>query len=186
MNLPNLITLLRILLVPLLVIFLIEGNIHFAFILFLVAGASDALDGFIARLFKQKTVLGAFIDPIADKLLLNAAYITLASLHFLPAWLTVLVVSRDVIILGGIGILLYNKRAIEFKPTFISKITTCMQLVTIIFILGQDNIQHILFIEPYLIVFTAFFTLLSWIQYIVIGLKLQGRLENPSPSDQQN
>lgn len=178
MNIPNTITLIRILLIPLLVIFLIEGNTNYAFTIFIVAGASDALDGFIARLFNQKTRLGAFIDPIADKLLLNTSYITLAILHMLPPWLAVLVVSRDIIILGGIGILFYNKKSIEFKPTFISKITTCLQLATIIYLLGQKIIKPLLFLEAYLIILTALFTLASWLQYIHIGLKLQGRPED--------
>ncbi|OGR03448.1 MAG: CDP-diacylglycerol--glycerol-3-phosphate 3-phosphatidyltransferase [Deltaproteobacteria bacterium RIFOXYD12_FULL_50_9] len=177
MNLPNLITLIRILLIPLLVIFLIEGNMTSAFILFVIVGISDALDGFIARLFNQKTRLGSFLDPIADKLLLTTSYVTLATMHFLPAWLAVLVVSRDVIIMGGIGILLFNKRLIEFKPTFVSKITTCVQLLTVSFFLGQDYIKNLSYLEPYLIIITAFFTLLSWLQYIIIGLKLQGKPE---------
>ena len=103
MNIPNFITLIRILLVPLLVIFLIEGKTSYAFLTFIAAGASDGLDGFLARVLKQKTALGAFVDPIADKLLLTASYITMAVLGMLPEWLSVLVVSRDVIILTGIG-----------------------------------------------------------------------------------
>jgi cardiolipin synthase len=156
------------------VIFLIEENKTFAFVLFLIAGLSDALDGFIARLFKQKTRLGAFLDPLADKLLLTTSYVTLACLHVFPPWLAVLVVSRDVTILGGIGILLFNKKTIEFNPTIVSKITTCIQLMTIVYYLGQDYLKKMLFIEPYLITLTALFTLLSWIQYIVIGIKVQG------------
>ncbi|MDH3360147.1 MAG: CDP-alcohol phosphatidyltransferase family protein, partial [Desulfobulbaceae bacterium] len=94
MNVANAITVLRILLIPLLVIFLIEGNDGYAFLVFIAAGVSDGLDGFVAKVFKQKTLVGAYLDPIADKLLLNTAFITMAVLDVLPAWLAVVVVSR--------------------------------------------------------------------------------------------
>lgn len=177
MNIPNFITLIRILLVPLLVIFLLEGERHMAFLVFLAAGFSDALDGFLARLLKQKSALGAFIDPIADKLLLITTYITLAVLGLLPKWLAVLVVSRDIIILGGLGILMLNDRHIDIKPTFDSKITTFMQLATICFFLGIEYVQGFLFLKEYLLFTTAFFTIFSGTHYIILGIRA---LEAPS------
>lgn len=174
MNIPNFITLVRVLLVPLLVIFLLEGEHHMAFLIFLAAGFSDALDGFLARLLKQKSALGAFIDPIADKLLLNTTYITLAVLELLPNWLAVLVVSRDVIILVGLGILMFSDRHIDIKPTFDSKITTFMQLATICFFLGIDYVQGFFFLEEYLLFTTAFFTILSGSHYLILGFRMLG------------
>ena len=93
----------RILLTPLFVIFLIRGLYVPALFVFTIAAVSDGLDGFIARVFNQRTILGAYLDPIADKLLLSSAFVSLAVLDILPAWLTVIVISRDVIIFMGIA-----------------------------------------------------------------------------------
>ncbi len=177
MNIPNFITVIRILLVPLLVIFLIEGKNQYALLTFIAAGVSDGLDGFLARILKQKTALGAFVDPIADKLLLTASYITMAILGLLPEWLTVLVVSRDVIILLGIGILMLNSRQVSIRPTIDSKMTTLIQLATICYFLAHEYFVEFVGLElsPVLIYSTAFFTLLSGAHYIIIGFKILGR-----------
>jgi cardiolipin synthase (CMP-forming) len=174
-NIPNIITMFRILLVPLLVIFLMEGRAGMAFLVFVVAGISDALDGFIARMFKQKTIFGAYLDPIADKLLLNTSYVVLAIFGVLPGWLAVLVVSRDIIIISGFGILLLNGRNFEIKPSYYSKMTTLVQLVTISFFLGYEYLGDHLFIGFFLVYITAFFTLLSGFLYIVEGFRILGR-----------
>lgn len=166
---------LRVLLVPVLVIFLMEGRSQIAFLVFLIAGVSDALDGFIARMFKQKTVFGAYFDPIADKLLLNTSFVALAIFGMLPGWLAVLVVSRDVIILGGIGILMLNDREFEIRPSIYSKTTTLVQLTTICFFLGYDFLGNHLFFQIYLIHLTTFFTILSGFHYIVAGFRILGR-----------
>ena len=110
MNIPNLITLLRIILVPVIVILLIQGSFFKALIVFIVAGLSDALDGFLARVLKQQTVLGAYLDPIADKALLVSSFVTLSVLHIIPSWLVVIVISRDFIILLGISVLSIMER----------------------------------------------------------------------------
>ncbi len=178
MNIPNCITLFRILLIPLIVILLLEDKINLAFLAFVVAGISDALDGFIARTFKQKTQLGAFIDPIADKLLLNTTHIALAIIGIMPGWLAVLVVSRDIIILVGMGILFYNNKHPRIKPTFDSKITTFFQLLTVSFLLGYEYWVDYLFLQDYFIFLNAFFTIVSCFHYIVIGTWiLQGKLD---------
>jgi len=183
MNIPNFITLIHILLIPVLVIFLLEGKNDLALITFIVAGASDALDGFIARLFKQKTALGAFIDPIADKLLLITSYITLAIFGMLPGWLAVLVVSRDVIIVTGIGILMLNNRPLEIKPTFDSKITTFIQLTTIFFLLGKDYIGELNILLAPLFYCTALITLFSGLHYLLIGTKILSNSNNSSKNE---
>ncbi len=97
----------RIFLVPVLVIFLIQGSFLNAFIVFIVAGITDALDGFLARILNQKTVLGAYLDPLADKALLISTFVTLSILGIIPAWLTVIVVSRDFVILLGVSVLFF-------------------------------------------------------------------------------
>ena len=176
MNIPNFLTLARVLLIPLLVIFLLEGKTSYAFWVFIVAGVTDALDGFLARALKQKTELGAFIDPIADKLLLITSFITLAVLDLLPNWICVLVVSRDVLILGGIGILMHYKRTVPIQPLLTSKVTTFLQLVTVVFVLGQEYLTGYLFLNEPIIYLTAIFTIISGGHYLVIGFRL---IDNP-------
>ncbi len=181
MNIPNLLTIGRILLIPLLVIFLLDGKELAAFWVFVLAGVTDALDGFLARVLKQKTEFGAFIDPIADKLLLITSYITLAVLGFLPKWLAVIVVSRDVLICGGIGILMLYDRDFKIKPSLVSKVTTFLQLLTVVYSLGHDYFQPIFSGGIYLIYATAAFTVLSGVHYIIRGLGILGDPEAATP-----
>jgi cardiolipin synthase len=128
---------------------------------------------------KQKTDFGAFIDPIADKLLLITTYVTLAVLDILPKWLAVIVVSRDVLIWGGIGILMLYDREFKIKPSLVSKVTTFFQLLTVVFYLGHDYLQPIFPLGFYLIYLTAAFTILSGMHYIIRGLKILGNPEDP-------
>lgn len=172
MNIPNFITLFRVLLIPLLVIFLVEGKADLAFITFIVASTGDALDGFLARLLRQQTVLGRYIDPIADKLLVTASCVTMAAMDQFPAWLAVIIVSRDILIMGGIGVLMLNDFIVEVKPTFSSKITTFVQFVTISFFLGHQYLADYWFLGNHLARLAALFTLLTGVQYILIGLNI--------------
>ena len=174
MNIPNLLTLLRVLLIPLLVIFLMEGRKDYALMVFMAAAVSDGLDGFIARVFRQKTQFGAYIDPIADKLLIGTSYVTLAILDVMPGWMAVLVVSRDVIILVGIAILLLNDRDISISPVIDSKLTTLLQLLLVIYFLGYETLPFPAQLKNYLLFFTAGMTLFSWFHYIVLGLSSLG------------
>ena len=174
MNIPNIITMVRVLLVPLLAIFLLEGEFEHAFFVFVIAGVSDALDGFLARVLHQKTTFGAVLDPIADKSLLITAFVILAVIGQVPDWLTVLVVSRDLIIVGGIGILMFNQREVRIRPSYISKATTFMQLATIAFFLGHQYMGPLLSLEDMLIGLTALCTVLSGAHYITIGFGLLG------------
>src|SRR3990170_4410241 len=101
MNLPNYITLFRVVLIPFFINLMVYGYYREALAVFVVAGGTDALDGMIARLMKAQTELGAFLDPMADKLLIISAFVTLVLLGKLPVWLVIIVVSRDVIIALG-------------------------------------------------------------------------------------
>lgn len=169
MNIPNFITLLRVLLIPSFVIFLMEHRLDLALATFFIAGVSDGLDGFLARLLKKKTELGAYIDPIADKLLLSTSFVTMAILGQVPGWVSVVVVSRDVIIFVGIAVLLLNRKTFSITPTFVSKMTTFFQLFAILFILAQNYVQDYWFLKSSLLNLTAFLTLLSGLHYVVIG-----------------
>ncbi len=129
MTLPNLISLFRLLLVPLTIWLMLVSRFSAAFWVFLAAGVSDGVDGFIAKHFNQQSDLGAVLDPLADKTLLMSVYITLGVTGALPAWLVILVVARDIMILGGFLLqgLLGTLPAV--KPLFVSKLNTALQIV---------------------------------------------------------
>ena len=169
MTVPNLITILRIILVPILIIYMINNRPLASLIIFIIASISDALDGFIARVFNQKSALGAYLDPLADKILLMTVFITLAVLKMIPSWLAVLVISRDVIILLGVMVLYLTHYSVKIHPSLLSKATTCMQIATVLVVLskGYLNIQSI---EIYSFWLVAIFTIASGLQYIKAGM----------------
>jgi cardiolipin synthase len=127
-SLPNLITIARILLVPLAVWLIIGHQFGFALLVFVAAGVSDAVDGFIARRFKLQSELGGYLDPIADKALLVSIYVSLAILQVLPNWLAIIVVTRDVLIVGAVLLALVMGRPLEMRPLQISKVNTVAQI----------------------------------------------------------
>ncbi|MBS0642938.1 MAG: CDP-alcohol phosphatidyltransferase family protein [Acetobacteraceae bacterium] len=130
-NPPNIVTFARLCAVPLAFWLVVSHHMAAAFWLFLAAGASDALDGWLARRFGGNAV-GAVLDPVADKALLVTMYITLATVGVLPDWLTVLVVFRDVLIVGGIAVLTVMGSPVAIRPLYISKLNTAMQLLLVV------------------------------------------------------
>jgi cardiolipin synthase (CMP-forming) len=128
-SLPNLITISRILLVPLIVWLLISEAYVPAVVVFALAGVSDAVDGFLARRFKSQTELGTYLDPLADKALLVSIYVTLSVMHILPAWLTIAVVTRDMLIVGGVMLSRLLDKPLIMKPLWISKVNTAWQII---------------------------------------------------------
>ena len=172
MTIPNLLTILRVLLTPLLVILLLERRLSEALIVFIVAGVTDGLDGLIARLYKQKSRLGAFLDPLADKLLLATTYVLLAFLNLVPTWLTVIVLSRDVLIVLGVFVLFMQNLPFEIKPSLASKLTTCTQIITAIVTMGTALASPHPFLKSILFQTTAAFTIISWGQYMVRGVRI--------------
>jgi cardiolipin synthase len=174
MNIPNLITLLRIILVPVIVILLIQGSFLEALAVFLVASVSDALDGFLARVMKQQTSIGAYLDPIADKALLASTFVTLSILHIIPPWLTVIVISRDFIILLGVSVLFIMEFSVEIHPALISKMTTVLQAGTLLLALFTQCLPC-QFKTTWLDGFywmTAIFTVISGLNYMWRGLRI--------------
>ena len=177
MNIPNLLTLLRIILVPVIVILLIQGLFLKALIVFVVAALSDVLDGFLARILRQKTTLGAYLDPIADKALLASSFVTLSILHVIPGWLAVIVISRDVIILLGIAVLSMMSISVNIRPTFVSKITTALQLSTVLIVLydlSMPDSFHDLW-QTALFWLTALLSIISGLDYMMRGQKLMNQ-----------
>jgi cardiolipin synthase len=134
-HLPNLITLSRIALVPVLILLLKDQDYALALAVFVIAGASDALDGWLAKRLSVQTHFGAVLDPAADKLLLVTAYVMLTILGHIPFWLTLAVVSRDVLIVGGY--LLYTSHAgpVRMRPSILSKLNTLLQIALVCFLL---------------------------------------------------
>ena len=129
LSIPNLITLARILLVPVVVWAIASGEMRIAFLLFLAAGISDAVDGFLAKRFGMTTELGAYLDPLADKVLIVSIYVTLGITGVIPLWLVILVVSRDIMIVGAIILSWLVDKPVKIKPHPVSKLNTVAQIV---------------------------------------------------------
>jgi len=127
-NLPNLISLGRLLSTPVNVWLILIGEWRLAFALFALAGLSDAVDGFIAKRYGMTTRLGSYLDPLADKAMLMSVYVALGVRGELPSWLVILVVSRDVLIVGGALLLLALSQSLTIEPLWISKLNTVMQI----------------------------------------------------------
>jgi cardiolipin synthase (CMP-forming) len=129
MNIPNLITILRILLVPVTIWLIISGAFGWAFTAFIAAGVSDGIDGFIAKQFDMRTELGSYLDPLADKLLLVSIFLSLGFLQLAPAWLVILIASRDVLIVGAVLLSRVLDKPVEMRPLMISKVNTTAQIL---------------------------------------------------------
>ena len=134
---PNLLTLMRLFIIPFLVIEILDGNYRWAFGLFILAGISDALDGLLARMLSQKTTLGQYLDPIADKLLLSTLFVVLTHVGLIPQYVTVLVFSRDVGILLISTLLFVTSALRDFRPSFLGKLNTVAQIFALIAVLCQ-------------------------------------------------
>ena len=148
---PNLLTLMRLFIIPFLVIEILDGHYRISFALFILAGISDALDGLLARWLSQKTTLGQYLDPIADKLLLSTLFVVLTHVGMIPQYVTVLVFSRDVGILL-ISTLLFATGALrDFRPSLFGKLNTVMQIVALIAVLCQK-----IFVSPHLVTLKDF------------------------------
>ena len=140
LNLPNLITLGRILLVPMIVWAIASNQMTVAFVLFVVAGVSDAVDGFLAKHFDMATDLGAMLDPIADKALLVSIYVALGITGDIPRWLVILVVSRDLMIIGAVMLSWLLGSPIRVKPLWVSKLNTVAQILFACLVLASLGI----------------------------------------------
>lgn len=182
---PNQLTLLRMVFLPFIVNSLVDNHYRTAMILFVLAGLSDGLDGFLARTLHQQSMLGQYLDPIADKLLLSTMFMVLSILHKIPWKFTVLVFSRDVSILG-VGTVLYAIAGLrDFRPSIFGKANTLAQVVTVVFVM-------LMVIYParwvYLVRWaglraTFAFTIISALHYIyLVGIRLRTHNHAPAAS----
>jgi cardiolipin synthase len=137
LNLPNLVTLGRILLVPVIVWAIGSGQMQIAFLVFLIAGVSDAVDGFLAKRLGMTSDLGAHLDPLADKALIVSIYIALGITEAIPRWLVILVVSRDILIVGGVMLAWFLDKPMRVKPLLVSKLNTVAQIMLACLVLGS-------------------------------------------------
>ncbi len=174
MTVPNIITMIRILLAPIFIIYVINGQLLTGLVVLIICGISDGVDGMVARLFNQKSKLGTWLDPLADKIILVSAFFSLGIEGFLPPWLTVVVISRDLLILTGIVIIYLTGIELNIKPVFISKITTCFQFVTVIAVLAETSLTFMEGKYIYLYYLTALLTIVSFLQYLYQWLKMMG------------
>jgi cardiolipin synthase (CMP-forming) len=172
MSVANWITIVRIVLIPWFAILVINGSFSQALWVFAGAAVTDGLDGLTARWLSQKTRLGSFLDPLADKMLLSTAYVSLAILKKVPVWLSVIVICRDVIIMLGVSLLVLNQTRFEIKPTVSSKITTTLQILLILAVLSSGMIYMDDWVMQGLIYTTLAFTIYSGLGYIFTGLKI--------------
>jgi cardiolipin synthase len=177
MSLPNLITIGRILLVPLTVWLIVSGDFLLAFLVFITAGVSDAVDGILARRLNLRTELGGYLDPLADKLLLVSIYVTLGFQRQLPAWLVILVASRDIMIVGAVILSWLMEKPISVRPLMVSKANTVAQIMLagiVLAVLGFDLAVEPLLATGYiavaaLTVASVAFYMVEWVGHMANG-----------------
>ena len=173
---PNQLTLLRMMFLPFIVIKLVEGHYSLALILFVLAGMSDGLDGLLARTLKQQTILGQYLDPIADKLLLSTMFMVLSILHKIPWKFTVVVFSRDISILLASAVLYAIAGLRDFRPSIFGKANTFAQVAAVFFVLLFEinrsrwvAIARLSFLRA-----TFAFTIISAMHYVLlVGQRLR-------------
>lgn len=166
MNLPNRITLTRIILIPFFIAAVVYDRMTIALIVFAVAMMSDGLDGMLARAMDQKTVFGTIVDPIADKLLLVSAYICLAFTHGVPPYVVIIIISRDVILVVGAVVVYMVTHDLKVRPSAVGKMTTFFQMLTVISVLISFDYSYIIWNVA------AVFTAISGVDYMIKGSRL--------------
>ncbi len=167
---PNQLTLLRMIFVPFVVIHLVDGHYGWALTLFIVAGFSDGLDGLLARRLHQQTLLGQYLDPIADKLLLSTMFLVLSILHQIPWKYTVLVFSRDISILAASAVLFAIAGLRDFRPSIFGKANTFSQISAVFFVLllHVHVVQWVWIARVVFLRATFFFTIVSALHYVIL------------------
>lgn len=195
MNLANQLTIIRMMLIPFFILAMLTGRTAWALAMFVVAGVTDALDGLVARLYRQKTELGAFLDPMADKLLLTAAFIVLAMpdrprlfpefvlANHIPVRLAILAISRDVLIVLIALVMHLTIGLRQFWPTPLSKINTAVQVVTVTLVLLYDTLaERSERLLPACYTAAEITTLLSGLHYLYLIARVMSQAPSRSPA----
>ncbi len=171
-NIPNTITITRIVIIPVFITAIIYSKYNYALYLFIVAAVTDMLDGLFARMTNQKTVLGTFLDPLADKFLLVSSFIVFSVYDWIPKWIAVTVISRDLIVVIGWLLLYLITHNSNVEPVFLGKIAIASQLVVLAYVLLSVNSEIFPVIPDFFLFLTAGVTIISGLQYIYKGFKL--------------
>jgi cardiolipin synthase len=172
MTIPNLLTFTRILLTPLLMWFLVHRRLNEALVVFFIAGMTDILDGFVARLFHQKSTFGAILDPLADKFLLVSSFLILGRLGLIPWWLVVIAVARDIVIVIGTSMLFAFRFPVEVRPTVLGKLTTLTQLGSVVLALSSSLVWAVPWVYQLAFAATAALSIATGVQYVRKGISL--------------
>jgi cardiolipin synthase len=172
LNIPNTLTITRIIIIPIFITSIIYKRYDYSLYLFIFASLTDLFDGLFARLKNQKTALGTFLDPLADKFLLVTTFIILSVYNLVPKWLTITVISRDIIVLTGWFLLFFIADISKVEPTILGKATIWVQSIFIAYVLLDINFNFLPDMPRLLLWITAGLTILSGLHYIYRGLKV--------------
>lgn len=180
LNLPNGLTFLRLILTPVIVLFLLDGAFFWALMVFLVAGVTDGLDGFLARSLRESTEFGRILDPLVDKIFMGSSFITLAFLGHLPIWLAGIAVGRDLVLMIGSCILYIVTGRFGYPPSVIGKLSTFLQVLTVLAVMvmteGDERLDPIFW-------GMATLSVASGLDYVYRGsVEIITRLRNTSPA----
>jgi cardiolipin synthase len=182
-TMPNLLTVSRICLAPFLISAILERRFQLSFVLFVVAGLTDALDGGLARILKQRTILGQYLDPVADKLLLSTLFLVLTHMNLIPTRVTILVFSRDLGILVVAALLYAAVGRREFKPSFFGKASTVAQIfaVGLVLLLQFDSARWVLLSRSFSLDATVVLTVASGLHYAWTVTRRSGSHSGAAP-----
>lgn len=172
LNIPNTLTITRIIIIPVFITSIIYRRYDYALYLFTIAALTDIFDGLFARLKNQKTAFGTFLDPLADKFLLVTTFIILSTYDMIPKWLTITVISRDIIVVTGWFILYLVTGTSRVQPSLLGKATIWVQSMLIAYVLIHINLPSLPALPPLLLWAAAGITIISGLHYILRGLKL--------------
>ncbi len=170
-NLPNLLTLARILLLPFFAATLIYEEYQYALLLFIAASVTDLLDGLVARIKNQITYFGSILDPVADKFFLITSFVVMSILGLIPKWLTIIVISKDLIVVTGCIILYFVTHNLKIEPSLLGKVSSACQFILLGLVLLARNIDDGITVPGFLFFAVAVLTALSGLGYVYNGLK---------------
>jgi cardiolipin synthase len=172
LNIPNTLTITRIVIIPVFITSIMYNKYLSALILFIIAALTDLLDGLFARIANQKTPLGTFLDPLADKFLLVSSFVIFSVNGWIPKWFTVIVISRDLIVVIGFFLLYMITSAIRIEPVFLGKLAIAVQLFILAYVLLTINMISLPPVHDIFFIVSAALTAISGLQYIYKGFKL--------------
>jgi cardiolipin synthase len=169
MNIPNLLSIFRLVVTVFFVVAIEQEKYRLGLYLFIIQGVTDFVDGFLARALNKKTALGAFLDPIADKAMLVSAYIVLCLNGIIPLWVTMIVILKDVVVATGFLALYKSVGKIKLIPTMVGKSTTTLQILTVVYILWAGKSAPY---QSYFYYVTTLFTVVAGLQYVIRGIRI--------------